>query len=36
MDMTIIPGPLSGTIAAMASKSQAHRLLILAALGIDR
>lgn len=33
MDMTIIPGPLSGTIAAMASKSQAHRLLILAALG---
>lgn len=32
MDITIFPGFLSGTIAAMASKSQAHRLLILAAL----
>lgn len=29
-DAQILPGPLSGTIAAVASKSMAHRLLILA------
>lgn len=31
MDITITPGTLSGTIAAIPSKSQAHRLLICAA-----
>ncbi len=31
MDITIQPGPLSGTIRAIPSKSQAHRLLICAA-----
>lgn len=31
MDITIIPGRLSGTIRAIPSKSQAHRLLICAA-----
>lgn len=31
MDITIIPGKLHGTIAAIPSKSQAHRLLICAA-----
>ena len=32
MDITITPGKLSGTIQAIPSKSQAHRLLICAAL----
>ncbi len=32
MDITIHPGPLSGTIQIIPSKSQAHRLLICAAL----
>ena len=32
MDITIQPGKLSGTISAIPSKSQAHRLLICAAL----
>ena len=31
MDITIRPGKLSGTIGAIPSKSQAHRLLICAA-----
>ena len=31
MDITITPGKLSGTITAIPSKSQAHRLLICAA-----
>lgn len=31
MDITIFPGKLSGTVAAIPSKSQAHRLLICAA-----
>lgn len=31
MDITILPGPLSDTIAAIPSKSQAHRMLICAA-----
>ena len=31
MDKLIIPRPLGGKIAAIASKSQAHRLLICAA-----
>ena len=31
MDITIIPRPLSGTVTAIPSKSQAHRLLICAA-----
>lgn len=31
MDITIIPGKLNGNISAIASKSQAHRLLICAA-----
>ncbi len=31
MDITIFPGQLSGTVAAIPSKSQAHRLLICAA-----
>ena len=31
MDITIIPGKLSGSVAAIPSKSQAHRLLICAA-----
>ena len=31
MDITITPGKLSGTVAAIPSKSQAHRLLICAA-----
>ena len=31
MDMTIFPGKLSGTVTAIPSKSQAHRLLICAA-----
>ncbi len=33
MDVTITPGKLQGEISAIASKSQAHRLLICAALG---
>jgi 3-phosphoshikimate 1-carboxyvinyltransferase len=33
MNATIRPAPLTGEIAAIASKSDAHRLLILAALG---
>ena len=33
MDVTITPGKLSGSIAAIPSKSHAHRLLICAALG---
>lgn len=32
MDLRINPGPLTGTVEAMPSKSAAHRLLILAAL----
>lgn len=32
MDVTILPGRLSGTVAAIPSKSAAHRLLIAAAL----
>ncbi len=32
MDLTIKPAPLRGTVAAIPSKSEAHRLLILAAL----
>ena len=32
MDVTIHPAPLHGTIPAIASKSMAHRLLIMAAL----
>lgn len=32
MDITITPGKLAGTLAAIPSKSQAHRLLICAAL----
>lgn len=35
MNKTIIPAPLSGTIAAIPSKSMAHRLLICAALAGD-
>ena len=31
MDITIFPGKLSGTVCAIPSKSQAHRLLICAA-----
>jgi len=31
MDITIFPGKLSGTVRAIPSKSQAHRLLICAA-----
>lgn len=31
MDITITPGPLRGTVAAIPSKSQAHRMLICAA-----
>lgn len=31
MDITIDPGPLAGTVSAIPSKSQAHRLLICAA-----
>lgn len=33
MDITIFPGTLSGTVTAIPSKSQAHRLLICAAFG---
>lgn len=33
MTLTILPGELSGTVRAPASKSQAHRLFICAALG---
>ncbi len=33
MNVTITPGPLAGTITPPASKSQAHRVLIAAALG---
>ena len=33
MTVTLIPGPLGGTLKAIPSKSQAHRLLICAALG---
>ena len=33
MTVTIQPGPVSGTLAAIPSKSAAHRLLICAALG---
>ena len=33
MDITIQPGKLRGTVAAIPSKSQAHRYLICAALG---
>ena len=32
MTVTLSPGPLSGTLAAIPSKSAAHRLLIAAAL----
>lgn len=32
MELTLSPHPLTGTVAAIASKSQAHRLLICAAL----
>ena len=32
MDITILPGPLSGSVAAIPSKSAAHRALICAAL----
>ena len=32
MDVKIEPGPLCGTVAAISSKSQAHRALICAAL----
>ncbi len=32
MDITLMPRPIGGTIAAIASKSQAHRMLICAAL----
>lgn len=32
MDLTVVPHPLSGTVEAVASKSVAHRQLILAAL----
>ena len=35
MDLTIIPGKLSGSITAIPSKSQAHRLLICAAFSDD-
>ena len=31
MDVRITPAPLSGSVRAIASKSQAHRLLILSA-----
>ena len=33
MTVTIQPGPVSGALAAIPSKSAAHRLLICAALG---
>ena len=33
MNITIAPGPRTGSIRVPASKSQAHRLLICAALG---
>ena len=36
MNATITPRPLSGSIKIIASKSQAHRLLILAALAKER
>ncbi|MDO5400222.1 MAG: 3-phosphoshikimate 1-carboxyvinyltransferase [Eubacteriales bacterium] len=36
MDITIYPKKLTGTVAAIPSKSQAHRLLICAALGRGR
>ena len=36
MDLTIIPGTLQGTIKAIASKSQAHRLLICAAFSDNK
>lgn len=32
MELTVLPGPLQGTVAAVPSKSAAHRLLILAAM----
>lgn len=35
MDITIYPGKLTGTVAAIPSKSQAHRLLICAAFSDD-
>ena len=33
MTVTLSPGPLSGTLAAIPSKSAAHRLFLAAALG---
>ena len=33
MTVTLLPGPAQGTLAAIPSKSAAHRLLICAALG---
>ena len=36
MDITIYPGKLSGTVTAIPSKSQAHRLLICAAFSDDK
>ena len=32
MKATVYPGPITGSVPAIASKSQAHRLLIAAAL----
>ena len=36
MTVTLLPGPAQGTLAAIPSKSAAHRLLICAALGDRR
>ena len=36
MDITIYPHKLSGTVGAIPSKSQAHRVLICAAFPMDR
>lgn len=36
MDITLQPGPLSGSIAAIPSKSQAHRMLICAAFAGEK
>ena len=33
MNQTVLPGPRTGSVRIPASKSQAHRLLICAALG---
>ncbi len=35
MNVIIRPGPLAGELQAIPSKSQAHRLLICAALGLS-